>query len=175
MQQSFEQEGPSEQRQTGSGVPRTGPDATRVAPNAERRAIDRTTTRSSVGAALKFVGRFAQMDIESVGVTIRTWHRLADQRWFQAEAAVAAEIEATMRYSEQEMLLEQIADMFQRATWFWRSEPGDAVGAAEPSSQYVSTLAMLALLVRDRLDPNHFEILYQPFAQFIPERELDPE
>ncbi len=175
MQQGFEQERPDEQRETANRVSRTAPDAARAERNLERHAVDRTTTRSSVGAALKFVGRFAQMDIESVGVTIRTWHQLAGQRWFQAEAAVAAEIEATMRYSEQEMLLEQIADMFQRATWFRRSEPGDAVGAAEPSSQYVGTLAMLALLVRDRLDPDHLEILYQPFAQFIPERELDSE
>lgn len=180
MQEDFEQDQPGNQREMTSGASGASPNVTRMEHDAGRNTAprnfaDRNTTRACVGSALKFVGRFAQMDIESLGVSIRTWHRLADKRWFQAEAAVAEAIEATSRYREQEMLLEKIAEVFRRASWFRRSEPGAGVGASEPSSQYVGTLAMLALLVRDRIDPDHFNILYQPFVQFIPERDLGPE
>lgn len=131
--------------------------------------------RSGLGAALKFVGRFAGLDVDALGSSIAVWHRSADERWFAAEAAVAAAIQHTRRSVEQERLLEEMAEVFRRTKWFWAGEPGAAVGATEPSAQYVGTLAMLSLLVRDRLSPDQFELLYTPYAGIIPERELDPE
>jgi hypothetical protein len=47
-----------------------------------------------------------------------------------------------------------------------------ALRATEPSGQYPATLAMIALLVRDHLDPADFAHLYAPFTDLIPLDEL---
>ncbi len=49
------------------------------------------------------------------------------------------------------------------------------VRATEASGQYLGTLAMLALLVRDHLEPATFARLYRPFAPHIPVAELGRE
>jgi hypothetical protein len=49
------------------------------------------------------------------------------------------------------------------------------VRATEASGQYLGTLAMLALLVRDRLDAPTFARLYRPFAPHVPVAELGRE
>lgn len=128
-----------------------------------------------MSAASKFVGRFAQLDITSLGASIHAWQHSADEQWFEAEAQVAKAIGDTRRYSEQEILLSNIAEVFRRASWFRGAEPGASIGASDASAQYVGTLAMLALLVRDRLRPEQLELLYRPFAHSIPISELGPE
>lgn len=47
--------------------------------------------------------------------------------------------------------------------------------APEASVQYVATLAMLALLLHDRLSAREFSLLYSQFAPLIPVEELGPE
>ena len=126
-------------------------------------------------AAAKFLGRIAQLEIEELGVAVRTCHRAAGTAWFAAEDAVAQAITAAGRHAEQEVLLEQIAQLFRTVPWFTPAQPGARIHASEPSGQYVATIAMLALLVRDRIGPADFELLYAPFATLIPPVELDRE
>ncbi len=129
-------------------------------------------------AASKFLGRLAQLDFATLAAAIRDWReamRLSSREWFVAEEAVAREITATGRYPDQERLLAHMVDVFRRAAWFTSAEPGANVGATDASGQYVATIAMLALLVRDRLRPGEFDVLYQPFARRIPVGELERE
>jgi hypothetical protein len=53
--------------------------------------------------------------------------------------------------------------------------PETRVGASEASGHYLATVAMLALLARDHLEPAAFDLLYGPFAARIPPAELAPE
>jgi hypothetical protein len=131
--------------------------------------------RDNALAAAKFLGRIAQLELEQLGVAVQAWHSAVGRDWFAAEDAVAQAVIDSARAAEQEVLLEHIAQLFRSVPWFTPEEPGARVNASEPSGQYVTTLAMLALLVRDRLSPAEFELLYRPFATLIPTEELDRE
>jgi hypothetical protein len=137
-------------------------------------AREERSTRSlpaGLPAASKFVGRLAQLDLRSLGEAIAAWRAAVastDAAWFDAEAAVAGAIAAANRHTEQRILVGYIGDLFVDSRWFSAEAPGTLIGAAEPAAQYVATLAMLALLVRDRLAPGEFELLYRPFARLIP-------
>jgi len=148
-------------------------------------AIRRTRARHPDGrdpfgvvVAAKFLGRLAQLDLTALGGAIREWHHAVvtgGDSWFAAESAVARAIAAGGRYAEQEALLGHIAQLFRQAPWFKPQMPGARVGATEPSGQYVATTAMLALLVRDQIEPHELELLYRPFATLIPIEELELE
>lgn len=134
-------------------------------------------------AAARFVGRVAQLDHEAVHHAVATWRhdmRTAYDSWFAAEDAVAQAIVSSGRHAEQRPLLIHMADAFSQRVWTGgpRGESGTAervVHATEASGQYLATLAMLAVLVRDHLDPATFEQVYQPFAVLIPLTELASE
>jgi len=102
----------------------------------------------------------------------------ADGRaWFAAEDVVAQAIVAAGRQREQRPLLMQVADVFAHDVWYGAGgrrgpAPGARARATEASGQYVATLAMLALLVRDHLEPAALELVYRPFAAAIPVEEL---
>jgi hypothetical protein len=135
------------------------------------------------GAAARFVGRVAQLDHEAVRDAVAAWRqnmRSAYDTWFAAEDAVAQAIVRSGRHIEQRPLLIHMADAFSQRVWVGRPrvESGAAervVHATEASGQYLATLAMLAILVRDHLDVATFEQVYQPFAALIPITELAPE
>src|SRR4051812_19381724 len=135
------------------------------------------------GAAARFVGRVAQLDHEAVRDAVAAWRqnmRSAYDTWFAAEDAVAQAIVRSGRHTEQRPLLIHMADAFSQRVWTGRPrvESGPAervVHATEASGQYLATLAMLAILVRDHLDAGTFEQVYQPFAALIPITELAPE
>jgi hypothetical protein len=135
------------------------------------------------GAAARFVGRVAQLDHEAVRVAVAAWRqnmRSAYDTWFAAEDQVAQAIVRSGRHMEQRPLLIHMADAFSQRVWTGRPrvESGPAerlVHATEASGQYLATLAMLAVLVRDHLDAATFEQVYQPFAALIPIAELAPE
>jgi hypothetical protein len=131
--------------------------------------------RAGAMAAAKFLGRIAQLELGELGVAVQAWHQAAGAAWFAAEDEVAQAITAAARDAEQEVLLEQIAHLFRSVKWFTPEQPGARIHASEPSGQYVCTIAMLALLVRDRIAPADFTLLYRPFATLIPTEELDRE
>jgi hypothetical protein len=133
---------------------------------------------SGLLAASKFLGRLAQLDRPALGEAVQTWHRtvVADSAaWFGAETAVARAVHEARRHAEQEILLRHMADLFIRAPWFSAEQPDARIDAAAPAGEYVATLAMLAVLARDRLTGSEFEMLYRPFARRIPLEELEQE
>jgi hypothetical protein len=121
-----------------------------------------------------------------VRAAVATWResmRHDLEAWFAAEEAVARAVVAAGRHHEQRPLLIHVADAFANHVWYRarRPHPPGApapelhVRATEASGQYLGTLAMLALLVRDHLEPATFARLYRPFAPHIPVAELGRE
>jgi hypothetical protein len=157
--------------------PRDGPPPTgQVRPVAE-------PSRDGRRAASKFVERVLHLDAEAARAAIQAWHlamRSESGAWFAAEQAAAHAVLATGRSAEQETLLDNIAD-FVRRVWYAGAigqppqTPERRVGATEASAQYVATVAMLALLVRDHLPATQFAVLYRPFATLIPADDLERE
>ena len=141
--------------------------------------------RGGLGAALKFVGRVSQLDLDAVGGALGSWRqtmRDSASTWFAAEEAVARAVVISGRHGDQKPLLMHMADAFAHIVWYGgrtgREHAPAAelhVQASEASGQYLATLTMLALLVRDHLEPATFALLYQPFAPYIPLDELAPE
>jgi hypothetical protein len=148
-----------------------------------RRPSDPNHTIAGRGAAARFVGRVAQLDLAAVQHAVATWRqrmRVGYDGWFAAEDAVAQAIVRSGRQIEQRPLLIHMADAFSQRVWTGghRDDTGAAeqlVRATEASGQYLATLAMLALLVRDHLDAATFDRVYEPFAALIPIKELAPE
>ena len=71
----------------------------------------------------------------------------------------------------------QVADAFAHDVWYGAegrqaSAPESPAQATEARGRYVATLAMLALLMRDHLEPATLEMRYHPFAAAVPVEEL---
>ncbi len=135
-------------------------------------------------AASKFVGRLSRLDVAAVRRVVDLWHqvmRSESDAWFAAEEAAAHAVLVAGRTAEQEVLLGYLADCVLRGVWYRDAHgqppgtPEARVGATEASAQYVGTIAMLALLVRDHLGAAEFALLYRPFATLIPLEELGRE
>ena len=145
-------------------------------PGAESSA--RATPRNGTQAANKFIGRVAQLDVQDVVESIGKWHemmRAESGAWFAAESAIGEAIVAAGLEARQEQLLVHVAECFAKQVWRPIRRAETRVGNTEASGQYLATVAMLALLVRDRLSPETFELAYRPFAALIPAAELEPE
>jgi hypothetical protein len=134
--------------------------------------------------ARRFVGRVALLDLGAVRAIADSWHRSmreGSDAWFAAEEAVGQAVIMSGRHGQQRPLLMAVADVFANSVWYGPAArsggapPERRVGATEATGQYLTTLAMLALLVRDHLEPPTFELLYQPFAVPIPPAELTAE
>ena len=144
-------------------------------------------TGPSAGSSVarKFVGQLAQLDLDAVRAAVASWHqtmRAEPQAWFAAEAALGQAVVTSGRRGAQEPLLMEVAQAFARAVWYGpearRAQalaPELRTGASEATGQYLATLAMLALLVRDHLEAATFALLYRPFAAIIPPAALAPE
>ncbi|HUQ83634.1 MAG TPA: hypothetical protein VM076_20950 [Gemmatimonadaceae bacterium] len=127
------------------------------------------------------MGRVSLLDADGLRTVVSVWHnvmRAQTDVWFAAERATGEAIVTAGRAVEQEVLIGAISDHFLRRVWY-RAAPGQEartperrVGATEATGQYVGTLAMLALLVRDQLAQADFDVLYSPFAELIPAEEL---
>ena len=127
--------------------------------------------QDSLTAASKFLGRLAQLEFATLGEVVQRRHRVMAQShdaWFDAERAVADAVSDAQRHPEQEVLLVHIAEVFRSAPWYKTRHPSSRVGSTEASGQYVATVALLALLVRDRVPPDAFDLLYAPLAGVIP-------
>ncbi len=173
-------------------VARAGDARAPVAATSEARGATRAGPAPGVDgaygspAALRFVGRLAQLELAAVRAAVGAWRetmRDESAAWFAAEEAVARAVVASGRHHEQRPLLIHLADAFANHVWYRarRHLPPGApapelrVRATEASGQYLGTLAMLALLVRDRLEPATFARLYRPFAPHVPVAELGRE
>ena len=134
--------------------------------------------RAEHDMALKFVGRVAQLSVDETGAVVETWRevmREASGAWFDAEELVARAVIDSGRRDVQKGLLMHVAEAFAYGVWYGRgagAAPETRVRATESSGQYLATLAMIALLVRDHLDAATFEVAYRPFRSLIPVAEL---
>lgn len=144
------------------------------------RASSPARTVASLHAAATFVARVGELDLRNAHDFIHAWHQTvaADaERWFEAESEVSAALVRSGRGIEQRALLPRLADAFSHGVWYRAgtasaAPPEARVRATEASGQYAATLAMIAVLVRDELDPRDFTLVYSPFATLIPEAEL---
>ena len=138
---------------------------------------DAQMTQSAHGPNAQVVGAFLRrleaLEFDELGVAIRIWREELSDGWHEADQAVATAIRDTNRHHQQEMVLEALYDVFRRAPWFSAEQPGARIAASDATAQYVATTALMALLVRDRLAPEHLEVLYRPFSSLIPLAELD--
>lgn len=131
-----------------------------------------------VQAAKKFIGRVSQLDLGAVQDAVRIWHdmmRVDTSGWFAVERAIGQAVIAAGLETRQEALLIHVAECFVRRVWAQDGAAELRVGTTEASGQYLATVAMLALLVREHVSPDTFAIAYRPFATAIPADELDPE
>lgn len=136
---------------------------------------------AGVRAASKFVGRVSQLDAAAVRAAVHAWRdvmRTESEAWFAAERAAAHAVLSAGRTAEQEILLGHLADAVLRTVWYRAGAghtPEARVGATEASGQYIGSIAVVALLVRDHLTAPDFALLYRPFAAVIRLDELGPE
>jgi hypothetical protein len=166
-----------ERDRVGGGAARV--DAGRDAVESRARRPNSTEV-AGARAAAKFVGRASQLSVGDIRAAVQSWHgtmRARSDPWFAAERAAAHAVLVSGRTTDQEVLLGHIADGFRRL-WYRgaRGEPPTTpesrIDATEASGQYVSTVAMIAVLVRDRIGAAEFALLYEPFASLIPVDEL---
>jgi len=155
-----------------------------------RQPTGRTTRPASAarphgaGAASKFVGRVSQLDADAVRAVVENWRdimRRSSEEWFAAEEAAANAVGPAGVIAEQEILLGHLAESVLRGVWYrgGTREPSETlerhVRATEASAQYVASVAMVALLVGDRLPADQFTVLYRPFARLIALEDLGRE
>lgn len=118
----------------------------------------------------RFLDRLPQLSIERLGEAVRAWRaEIAESgTWHSAEDAVSRAIADTGRHRPQWLILERLFNTFRESPWFKPGQPGSLVPGSDAAAQYVTTAALLALLVRDVLAPAAFETLYCPFENIIP-------
>ena len=127
-------------------------------------------------AAARLLGRVAALDANSLRAMVEGWHRLmnaAGEDWLAAEHAVALAVTAAGRDAEQAWLVEQLGVVFPRAPWLAGAPLGaPRVDATAASAEYVTTVAVRAVLVRDWLPAEDFGLLYAPLAPVMPAEAL---
>jgi len=132
---------------------------------------------SGVEQASKFVGRLALMESALLTRSIAGWRAESVDgyaRWLRAERAVAHGVESTHRQAQESRLLGHLDSALCRRPLGSLCRPATGT-RTEPSSDYVAAMAMLALLVRDVIEPAHFDVLYLPFREIVAEQELERE
>jgi hypothetical protein len=134
--------------------------------------------RGELANARVFVNRLGQLDVGDLEVVGRTWRTIvaADPpAWFAAEGSVGQAVRTTGRQLMQESLLEELSDVVRRRGW-WRLdriESAEGQGLTEAGVQYAATLAVIAVLVRDVVPTQEFDLIYSPFEPVVPVPETD--
>ena len=118
-------------------------------------------------AVERFLAGLRALSFPDLGRAVGAWRSKIDDAWHDAEDAVSRAIADTERHDERQRALEALYEVFRDAPWFSRREPGSRVPGSDASAQYVATAAMLALLVRDRLEPSQVGVLLAPFEGLI--------
>jgi hypothetical protein len=121
-----------------------------------------------------FFSRLRALPFQDLGRVVATWRALVTEGdWHEAEDRLSVAITQTRRFPEREHVLEQLYQHFRRSPWFTERQPDSRIPGSDASAQYVTTIALFALLVCDRLSAHDFDVLYSPFVEFIPPSELD--
>jgi hypothetical protein len=122
--------------------------------------------------ALALIDRVARLDRRAACAVVVAWRdvmRTESGAWLGAEMEIERAMKGVIRPGERQSLLRSLADALASAPWYpalaLRTE--EAL-APESSIEYLATLAVLALLVRDDLEPAAFEVLSRPFASHLP-------
>lgn len=122
-----------------------------------------------------FFERLQHLSLQGLGDAVRAWRDevARSSAWHKAEDAVSRAITDTARHAAQWSMLQRLFETFRGAPWYKEHQPGSQVPGSDAAAQYVATAALLALLVRDAVPTETFEILYLPFRDIIPTDGLD--
>jgi hypothetical protein len=120
----------------------------------------------------RYLDHLADLKLADLDRAVLEWREVMrgddSSAWFGAERRLSDTTARGPHRYWQTALLEDIANIFMSRPWFtYERTPNDA-HVTEPSAQYVTTTAMLALLASDVLAPADFELLYRPMARAIP-------
>ena len=99
----------------------------------------------------RFFERLQHLNLQGLGDAVRTWRdELARSgAWHKAEDAVSRAITDTARHAPQWLMLNRLFEIFRGAPWYKEHQSGSQVPGSDAAAQYVTTTALLALLVRD--------------------------
>src|SRR5688572_3202286 len=121
----------------------------------------------------QFLEAIERLTIEQWREVIAAWRTTVTDAWHDAGSAVAAAVTESGRRQAQEELLSELGDITRRMRWDHGETAGNATQAIESTAHYVTSLAALALLVRDRIARREFDALYLPFTGAIPLATID--
>jgi hypothetical protein len=128
-------------------------------------------------AVERFLACLAGLSVADIGQAVGRWRAIASAPggpWYAAEDAIAEAVHAVSRHGAQEQVTEAAYDVFRRrARGFSTRESFARAPGSEATAQYVSTSALLALVVRDAVSPEAFAVAYGPFADAIPLATID--
>jgi hypothetical protein len=118
----------------------------------------------------QFHKRLGALALEDLGAVARRWRKIVGPAWLVAEAAAIAAVDTTGRGAQRAAALEALDEVFE----LWRPSVREArTTSMYVTAQYLAATALVALLLRDQLAPEHVETLYDPFAAVVPLVELE--
>ncbi len=116
----------------------------------------------------RFLDHLRPLSLDDFGHVVAVWRDLVGPAWHDAEDTVSHGIESSGRQRERDAVLERVYDIFREAPWYNAEQPGGRVPGSDATAQYVTTVALFALLVCDQVELRAVETLYAPFAERIP-------
>ena len=98
---------------------------------------------------------------------VERWEAMPAEARDAAEVAMLRAVEASGRTAMRDVIIALVHDLVDSAGWFSaRVRAGALGGEAAPAT--VAANAALAILLRDQLAPEYFDVLYRPFAPSLP-------
>ena len=119
-------------------------------------------------AVRQFLEAIQELTVDQWREVIAAWRATVTDAWHNADSAVAAAVAASERRQAREDLLSELGDITRRIRWNGGETTGSSAQATESTAHYLASLAVLALLVRDRITRREFDALYLPFMGVIP-------
>jgi hypothetical protein len=121
----------------------------------------------------RFFSRLETLSMRDLGTAVAVWREKSLDGWHAADDAVSNAIASSRREAERDAITARLYEVFRWAPWYKASQPESLVPGSEASAQYVASVALFALLVRDLIGQRVFQTLYRPFASLIGLDELD--